>query len=373
MSDAPTTAQGWFEQGMKDIDLSRGADTTSEYRGDLEDAVASLDRALALEPNHAGALWQRGLALASLDQHDAALDSFVALSRLKPHDPDVQLAVAQSLAATKQHEAALEAFERTLALRPDEEEARFGRAEQLTALARDEAAIAAWDAVLSAPDNKTITQHGRTVRVLTGDFRRARGRVARACCLARLGRDEARAAFLEAFADRSLWSEVLAEPLRNHEVARAAYASLLETKRDEPAALHRAGQTWLQAKLTRQAIDTYGVLVQLAPKDAQAWFGKAEAHMQADELDEAIADYRKALELWPAFLGASARLRIAEERARARTWKVMGHDTFAKETFVVGEFSTREAAEDARRRKEAASEATQDQALRDTYWVVPPR
>ena len=55
-----------------------------------------------------------------------------------------------------------------------------------------------------------------------------------------------------------------------------------------------------------------------------------------------------------------------------RKWRVMGRDTFAREDFVAAEFATEEAAHDFLRAKEAAIAKTQDQGLRDEYWILPP-
>ena len=53
----------------------------------------------------------------------------------------------------------------------------------------------------------------------------------------------------------------------------------------------------------------------------------------------------------------------------SRKWTVMGRDTFAREDFVAGEFATEEAANDFIRAKEAANAKTQDEGLRDEYWM----
>ena len=53
----------------------------------------------------------------------------------------------------------------------------------------------------------------------------------------------------------------------------------------------------------------------------------------------------------------------------SRKWTVMGRDTFAREDFVAGEFATEEEANDFIRAKEAAIAKTQDQGLRDEYWI----
>ena len=54
-------------------------------------------------------------------------------------------------------------------------------------------------------------------------------------------------------------------------------------------------------------------------------------------------------------------------------WRVMGRDTFAREDFVAAEFDTEKEAEAYVRAKEAAIEKTQDEGLRDEYWILPPK
>lgn len=124
MSERPTTAQAWFVKGRKDLDLSRGADSTREYRADLEDAVDSFDEALALEPSHLGALNGKGQALASLGRHEAAIDALVAAEHVDPGNADLRFAVGQSLAKLERREEAARCFEDVLRLRPGDEEAQ---------------------------------------------------------------------------------------------------------------------------------------------------------------------------------------------------------------------------------------------------------
>src|SRR3990167_4978036 len=139
----PKTAAEWFEEGMGAIGLSRTADYGSEFAGDLKQAIAAFEQALALEPTHLRALTERGLAHALLGEHEAALDSFVAAIDQAPADPELRLAVAQSLVQVGQPEAALSAFEEALRLRPGDQVINFGRADVLMALRRDDQAVAA--------------------------------------------------------------------------------------------------------------------------------------------------------------------------------------------------------------------------------------
>ena len=319
------TADEWYRKGLAELDLSRGADSTREYYGDLEDAVAAFDQALALDRSFPGANRERGFALATLGRHEAALDAFIAARALEPEDAGLELAVAQSLAKLGQPEAALGAFETVLRLRPGDDEALFGRAEALTALQRDELALAAWDAVVAGAGTRNITMGGLTVRVLTGDFRRLKAQVTRSLLHARLGRPEALAVFRQLFdAEASGLHSQLApaafhDALRDFEIAREAYRQHLAAHAGEPATWSRAGATWSALGRTAEANEAFEQLVRLTPTNAHAWYAKAEAHAKAQQYEQAIAAYRQSLALWPEFLGAAARLRVVEQDAhRAR-------------------------------------------------------
>lgn len=368
-----STAAEWFEKGKAAIALSYSADSGSEYRGELAEAIEAFDQALALEPGHLEALHERGLAQALLGHHEAALDSFVAASAQSPDDPNLRLAIGQSLAELGKHEAAEGAFDEVLRLRPGDEAALFGRASALMALRRDALAVAAWNEVLRSPDNRNLNFHGRTARVLTTDSRRLHALLSQALALGRLGRAEAAGAFRDVFDANSvslagpLAPGVFHEALRELEVARAAYRAHLEANAGDALTWRRAAQVWQAVHRTEEAISAWDRLLDQAP-DAQGWFGKAGALEAAGQLDAAISAYEHSLEYWPGFLGASARLEAI--KTQREPWQVMGRDEFAREDFVVGRFATRETAEARIAELESRAAATQDASLRDSYWLV---
>lgn len=50
----------------------------------------------------------------------------------------------------------------------------------------------------------------------------------------------------------------------------------------------------------------------------------------------------------------------------------MGRDTFSCEDYLVGKFATEKEARARMREGESRAAKTQDEALQDTYWIVPP-
>ncbi len=377
------SADEWYQEGLAALELSRGADYHSEYVSDLESAVAAFEHALTVDPQHVGASGALGIALARLGRHseaEAALGDALALA---PKDAELKLVRAQSLQQMGNLVRALSAYDEVLQARPGDSEALYGRAEVLESLRWDEDALDAWEAVLDLPDNRTLNISGQRFEVLTTDFRTIRAFLSRACALARLRRDqEAIQEFTEILT--SAWTAVhgpllndrFVNTLRELDTARIAYRNYVERKRNEPRTWRLAGETWRRAGFIDEALSACSESVKLSPRDGDAWWGMGEALAKAGRLEEAVEALRHALTLNPvASLGIALRLKVMEQELasqRAVKWKLIGRDTFAREDYLVGEFDTAEAAESRLLEKEASVTKTQDESLRDEFWIVPP-
>ena len=316
-------AEACFQEGMKHIDLSHHADYRSEYIGDLEDAVKCFEGALALNANHAAAWIEKGTALAILDRHDEAAVALAEAIRLRPGEAQLWLERSGILEALGRHDEALAACDETLRLRPGDADAMFLRAELLDALKRDAESLAAWDAVLALGDLRTFNFHGRRMRILTGDFQRLKAETSRARVLERLGRGEAA---IEAFR-RTLDEGVMRDAsgafiaaLRTSEAARSAYHALIESHKDDPQVWRNAGNTFIQAGRSADALAAYEEAIRLAPADPDGWHGKAEALFQAGRRVDAIAAYREALRIKPDHIPSKARMeRVLKEIGRSES------------------------------------------------------
>jgi len=321
MSDADAC----FEQGMKHIGLSRHADYHSEYVGDLEDAIACFDRALALKPDHFDALGEKGTALAALGRHAEAAEALAKAISLRPEITQLWLERAGALQHVGRHEEAIACCEETLRRRPGDADAMFCRAESLDALRQDAAALSAWDDLLREGDLRTMNFHGRTVRMLGTDYRRLRALLARAAVLARLGReadaiDAYRKSIDEGASRDSSASDTFSAALATHQPARTAYQAYIDSHGADPAVWRAAGSHFNRAGRTSDALAAYEHAIRLAPADPDGWIGKAEALVKSGQRTESLAAFREALRLKPGYLAASFRLeRVQKEIGRAQS------------------------------------------------------
>ena len=133
-----------------------------------EEALAALDKALALRPGDAGALNNRGNALLALGRTQDALASFDEALARNPRHGDALLNRGTARAALGQPADALADFDAVLASTPSHPGALYNRGNALSDLGRYTEALAAFDAALTAaPDHvKAWNNRGRALQAL---------------------------------------------------------------------------------------------------------------------------------------------------------------------------------------------------------------
>jgi predicted O-linked N-acetylglucosamine transferase (SPINDLY family) len=116
-------------------------------------AIASYDRAIALDPHQMEAYYNRGNAFAELQQYSAAVDSFGAAILLQPDCVPAYYNRGNALQALKQYAAAVENYDAAIGREPAHANAYNNRGVALRDLKRCEAAVASFDsAVALKPD-----------------------------------------------------------------------------------------------------------------------------------------------------------------------------------------------------------------------------
>jgi tetratricopeptide (TPR) repeat protein len=93
-----------------------------------EDCAAFATRALEIDPRHAEALANRGIALRMLGRHVEALADYDRALALSPGAADTHNNRGVALAALNRHAEAIESYTAALAIKPGYERARFNRA-----------------------------------------------------------------------------------------------------------------------------------------------------------------------------------------------------------------------------------------------------
>ena len=168
-------------------------------RGEAEDALASMEAALASNPNAPAPLLYRGLLLEAFGRTQEALDSYTKVIQLQPNmveAPQSRQPAGQdgppqpragrfrkrphpqagfrpalfnrgtALEFLERFEEALSCYDRALALQPGHMDAMGNRGTTLRALKRSTEALAAFERMLAAQPNNAMTHYNRGVTLM---------------------------------------------------------------------------------------------------------------------------------------------------------------------------------------------------------------
>ena len=91
----------------------------------MEEALASYDRALALEPRYVDAWNSRGTALKELRRYAEALESYDRVLAIVPDEPNALYNRGNALKEIKRYDESLASYEKARGLKPDHPD-KFG-------------------------------------------------------------------------------------------------------------------------------------------------------------------------------------------------------------------------------------------------------
>jgi tetratricopeptide (TPR) repeat protein len=225
----------------------------------FDEALASYNRALAVQRNHAGVLCNRGATLHELRRFDEALASYDRAIALKPDYFDAVFNRGITLQELNRFEEALASYDRALALQPDQADAFNNRGNALRQLKRFDEALASYDRALALkPD------------------------------------------YFDALNNRG----VTLHEIRRFEEALASYDRALALRPDYFPALTNRGITLHELKCFDEALASYDRALTLKPDQAEAFSNRGNALRQLKRFDEALASYDRALALKPDYFDA---------------------------------------------------------------------
>jgi tetratricopeptide (TPR) repeat protein len=288
----------------------------TQYRN--EEALASYDKALAIQPDFAEALCNRGVSLQGLKRYDEALASYDKALAIKPDFAEALCNRGNVLKELKRYDEALASYDRAFAVKSDFAEALNNRGLVLQALKRYDEALASYDGALAikpelaealSSRGLALCELGRHDEALAScdkalaikpDYAEALSN--RGLALCELGRyDQALASYDKALAIKAGSAEVFSnrgvalKELKRYDEALVSYDRALAIKQDFPEALSNRGAALKELKRYDEALASYDKALAVRPDYAEALSNRGNALEELRRYDEALANYDKAL------------------------------------------------------------------------------
>jgi tetratricopeptide (TPR) repeat protein len=227
--------------------------------GRLDEALASYDRAVALDAGYAEAYNDRGIVLEALHRPADAVASYDRAIALRPDYVDALYNRGNALKDLGRFEAAIANYDRVLALQGDHPLALNNRGNALQALRRLDAALESYNrAVALKPD------------------------------------------YIEAFNNRG----VVRHELKQYDAALADYDAAIALMPDCVEAFYNRGNALLALQRCEQAVASYDRVLALKADHAEACYNRANALRELGRFDAAFASYRQAQALKPDYVEA---------------------------------------------------------------------
>jgi len=254
------------------------------------EALASYDRALALQPRHAEALSNRGNTLKALRRFDEALDSFDRALAVQPGYAAALSNRGAVLFEMGRYEESLATYDRSLAIRPDQVAALYNRVGTLHRLGRFEEAIASYDRALAFSPG-LVEAHANRGNTLNALHRYA----------------DALASFDRALALRPDLIEALTNRgnalngLKRYEEALASYDRAIACQPSHAGAHYNRGTTLHKMKHYQEALASFDRAIQLQPAYPEAFSNRGATLWELKRHDEALESYDRAIAIEPEF------------------------------------------------------------------------
>ena len=258
-----------------------------------DDAVESYDRAVAVRPDYAEALCNRGVALQELGRFTDALESYDRALVLRPDFAEALCNRGNALSAVKCLQDALESYEQALALRPDYVEVLYNRGNVLKELKRLDDAVESYDRAIS----------------VCADY--AEALCNRGSALEELGRlEDALKSYDHAVAVRSDFAEALSNrgnilrALGRFEEALESYDRALATHPEGAELLYNRGVTLQELQRFVDAVESYDRALAVRPHFAEALSNRGGALQELQRFADALESYNRALAIRPNYTEA---------------------------------------------------------------------
>lgn len=261
-----------FNQGRMREAFERGVALTRKFPGDsavhnmlgvisarvgqTRTALTAYEHALAIKPDFAEALNNRGNLLSRLRHHKEAISSFRKALQVKPNYAEAHNGLGSALHDAGEPDKAVASYRKALRFRADYFEARNNLGNALAAQGQHELALENFSkAIRLKPDfSQAHFNRGNTLRHLGG-----------------------------------------------HDEAIAAFSRAVELNHDYAEAYNGLGNTLIEQGRFKHAIDALGRAIKLKPDYVEAHCNLGNALSDFGRPEEALSSYRAALAISPGF------------------------------------------------------------------------
>jgi tetratricopeptide (TPR) repeat protein len=134
--------------------------------GRLEEASASFDQALKIQPDFHQAWYNRGIPLFKLGRLEEAIASFDQALKIQPDDHQAWYNRGVALFKLGRLEEAIACFDQALQIKPDKDEAWYIRGYTLFKLGRYEEALASWERAIELGNQSSDVFFNRAIVLL---------------------------------------------------------------------------------------------------------------------------------------------------------------------------------------------------------------
>ena len=264
----------WFEMG-----------NAQANRGEYEEAIASYDRAIALDAYNPDLWYNKGLATSSLGRYEDAIYCYHRASNLDPFDPEIWLGRGAALSSLGQYEEALDSYDRAVQFDSENADAWNNRGTVLARLGRYEEALDSYDrAVEFDPEDVDSWKNRGTV-------------------LSKLG---------------------------SHEEALDCYDQTIKLNPVDADAWNNRGSALHQLGRYQEALDSYNQAISIDPLNEYAWHNKGLlVPTLDDDTEEAFALSRERIyveaetKTAPLVADENAAVREEKENETLPGWRIL--------------------------------------------------
>ena len=255
-----------------------------------EDALASFEQFLELQPNNDQIWLIRGMILSDLGRYEEAIASFDKTLEIKSDNGDAWDRRGNALSDLERYEEAIASYDKALEIKPDNQDTWYRRGNALFHLGRYEESIASYNKALE----------------IKPDYYNYYACYFRGIALYKLERyEEAITSYNKALEIKAnnhyVWyfrGNALFH-LGRYEEAIASYDKALEIKPDNQDTSYQRGNALFYLGRYEEAIAICDKALEINPDNYQAWYNKALCYALQGNVDLAIDNLQQAINLNP--------------------------------------------------------------------------